>query len=67
VTYAISHWHAGWHAIVFLGSLALWALSHLMDYWWLPDDGGRYGAEERGRKRIMENYDKYDKREDDDE
>ena len=38
-----------------------------MDYWWLPDDGGRYGAEERGRKRIMENYDKYDKREDDDE
>jgi hypothetical protein len=64
VTYAISHWHAGWHAIVCLGSFALWVLSHLLDNAWWPSDGGRFEAEERGRKRIMESYDKHDKRDD---
>ena len=66
MTYAISHWHAGWHAIICVGSFALWLLSHLADAAWMPSGVDRMEAERRGRERIMESYDKYDKRDNDD-
>jgi hypothetical protein len=65
MTYAFSHWHAGWHAIIAVGSAALWLLSILMQGAWMPSGVGRMEAEKRGRERIMESYDKYDKRDDD--
>ena len=65
MTYAFSHLHAGWHAIIAIGSAALWVLAHLMEVpgrpWSVVD---RIEAEKRGRERIMESYDKYDKRDD---
>jgi len=64
MTYAILHWHAGWHAIIGIGGFALWLLSHLFAAAWMPSDGGRMEAERRGRERIMESYDKHDKRDD---
>ena len=66
MAYAFSHWHAGWHAIVCVGGFVLWLLSYLLGGFWLPSDGGRVEAEKRGRERIMESYDKYDRRDDDD-
>ena len=60
--YAFSHWHAGWHAIISIGSVALWFLARLADAAWMPSDGERIAAEKRGRERIMESYDKYDRR-----
>jgi hypothetical protein len=65
VLYAISHWHAGWHAILAVGCFVLWLLRVLLAGAWLPSDGDRMEAERRGRERIMESYDKYDRRDDD--
>ena len=65
--YALSHWQAGWHAILCIGGFVLWLLSHLLNgFLWAPGDGGRAAAEKRGRERIMESYDKYDRHDDDD-
>jgi hypothetical protein len=64
--YAISHWHAGWHAIVCVGGFVLWLLSYLPRMPRMPSDGGRMEAEKRGRERIMESYDRYDRRDGDD-
>lgn len=63
--YAISHWHAGWHAIVGVGSFILWLLWYLVPPW-IPSDGGRMEAERRGRERIMESYDRDNRSDDDD-
>jgi hypothetical protein len=63
--YAISHLHAGWHAILCVGSFIFWLLSYLAQGLAFPSDGGRMEAERRGRERIMESYDKYDRRDDD--
>jgi hypothetical protein len=54
--YALAHWPAGWHAVVCLGGFVLWSLSHLLNGFWAPSDGGRAAAEKRGRERIMESY-----------
>jgi hypothetical protein len=64
--YALSHWQAGWHAILCVGSFVLWLFWHLLSGFLAPSDGGRTEAEKRGRERIMESYDKCDRREDDD-
>jgi hypothetical protein len=70
MAYAIVHWHTVlhshtvWHVIVCLGGFALWALSHVLDAAWMPSDSNRREAERRGRERIMESYDKYDRRDD---
>ena len=59
MTYAISHWYESWHIIVCIGGLACSALYYLVDgLWWFPSDGGRFEAEERGRERIMESFDR---------
>jgi hypothetical protein len=48
--YAFSHWHAGWHAIISIGSVALWLLSCLVVAAWMPSGADRLEAEKRGRK-----------------
>jgi hypothetical protein len=63
--YAFSHPHAGWHAIIAIGGGALWVLSRLAAAAWMPSGGDRNEAEKRGRERIMESFDKYDRRDDD--
>jgi hypothetical protein len=60
------HWQAGWHAILSVGGFVIWLLWHLLSGFLAPSDGGRTEAERRGRERIMESYDKYDRRNDDD-
>jgi hypothetical protein len=64
MAYALFHWHSAWHAIVCVGGFILWVLSYLLDGFCVPSDGGRTAAEKRGRERIMESYDKYDRRDD---
>ena len=64
--YAFSHWQAGWHAILCVGSFAFWLFWHLLGAFSGRSDAGRNGAEKRGRERIMDSYDKYDRRDNDD-
>jgi hypothetical protein len=65
MTYAFSHLHAGWHAIIAIGGGALWLLSVLMQGAWVPSGVDNIEAEKRSRERIMESFDKQDKRDDD--
>jgi cytochrome b len=65
MVYALSHLHAGWHAIVSIGCFVLWLLQYV-GWGFYPSDSARFEAERRGRERIMESYDKYDRRDDDD-
>jgi hypothetical protein len=64
MAYAIFHWHEAWHIIVSIGGFILWILWRLLEAAWLPSDVGRIEAERRGRERIMESYDKYDRQDD---
>jgi hypothetical protein len=65
MTYAFSHLHAGWHAIIAIGGGALWLLSVLTQGAWVPSGVDNIEAEKRSRERIMESFDKQDKRDDD--
>ena len=67
MSYAFSHLHAGWHAVIAIGSAigaaALWLLSILAQGASVPSgDDDRIEAEKRGRERIMESFDKDYKR-----
>jgi hypothetical protein len=64
MTYAFSHLHAGWHAVITIGSAALWVIANCLGGSGTPSVGDRIEAEKRGRERIMESYDKYDRRDD---
>ena len=70
MAYAILHWHTVlhshtvWHVIVCMVGFALWALLHVLDAAWMPSDSNRRETEKRGRERIMESYDKYERRDD---
>jgi hypothetical protein len=66
---AILHWHATSHALICIGGAVVWLLVRLMEFGGVPvggqsDIARRMEAERRGRERIKEDYDNYDRRED---